>query len=222
MKKLYIAIAITALMAGCSSFSGKKDIGMAPPSDANVPVKDTKLSTNFSDEGVKIYYTTFGKLEKIEVTGQAPAWKRNVDVLAESDAMDKLVKFIHGKSVTSERRVKIISKAIDNASDVTSNKYRSVDGTLQTEAKEIEDDIKNSGNGEETQKGNTANRKASILDQTTIDVVQSITARGVLVGVRKIGDSIKDDGKTYVATYQWSQKDMDASLEVRKAMSKSQ
>jgi hypothetical protein len=222
MKKLYIAIAITALMAGCSSFSGKKDIGMAPPSDTNVPVKDTKLSTNFSDEGVKIYYTTFGKLEKIEVTGQAPAWKRNVDVLAESDAMDKLVKFIHGKSVTSERRVKIISKAIDNASDVTSNKYRSVDGTLQTEAKEIEDDIKNSGNGEETQKGNTANRKASILDQTTIDVVQSITARGVLVGVRKIGDSIKDDGKTYVATYQWSQKDMDASLEVRKAMSKSQ
>jgi len=222
MKKLYIAIAIATMMSGCSIMGDKKDVGMNAPSDSNVPVKDTKLSTNFSDEGVKIYYTLSGKLEKIEVTGQAPAWNRNVDIIAEADAMDKLVKFVHGKTVTSERRVKIISKAIDNASDITSNKYRSVDGTLQTDSKEIESEIKNSNSGEETQKDNTARRKASILDETTVTAVQSITARGVLVGVRKIGDSIKDDGKTYVATYQWSQKDMATSLEIRNAMGKAQ
>lgn len=220
MKLKLLAIAVAVSLTGCSMFNSKSD-GIRPAADATIPVKDTKITTNFVDEGVKITYTLTGKLEKIEVVGVAPAWKRNHDIIAEADAMDKLVKFVHGKNVTSDRRVKIISRALDNASDVTNNKYRSNDGSLNTDSKELESEIKSSS-GEENQKDNTARRNARIVDETTVNAVQTITASGRLVGVRKISDDVKDDGKTYVAYYQWSKRDMAAAIEIRNEMLKGQ
>jgi hypothetical protein len=133
--------------------------------------------------------------------------------------MDKLVKFVHGKNVTSDRRVKIISKALDQASDLTSNKFSSNDGAIQTDSKELEAELKNDS-GEQTQKMNTAKRNARIVDETTVNAIQTITASGRLVAVRKTGDTVKDDGKTYVAFYQWSFQDMNSAMEVRNAMMK--
>jgi hypothetical protein len=219
MKKVALAVAIGVIMSGCSSFGSK---GITPSPDAVTPVKEQKLSTSFTDEGVKIYYTASGKLEKIEVHGQAPAWKRNVEVIAEADAMDKLVKFIHGKNVSSERRTKIISKAIDNASDVTSNKFRTVDGTFETESKQLEDELRSTKNGEEIQKDNTAKRKAQIVDETLVNTVTEIRSAGFLIGVRKISDAIKDDGKVYTAVYQWSETDVATATSIRATMRKAQ
>ncbi len=219
MKKVALAVAIGVIMSGCSSFGSK---GITPSPDAVTPVKEQKLSTSFTDEGVKIYYTASGKLEKIEVHGQAPAWKRNVEVIAEADAMDKLVKCIHGKNVSSERRTKIISKAIDNASDVTSNKFRTVDGTFETESKQLEDELRSTKNGEEIQKDNTAKRKAQIVDETLVNTVTEIRSAGFLIGVRKISDAIKDDGKVYTAVYQWSETDVATATSIRATMRKAQ
>jgi hypothetical protein len=219
MKKVALAVAIGVIMSGCSSFGSK---GITPSPDAVTPVKEQKHSTSFTDEGVKIYYTASGKLEKIEVHGQAPAWKRNVEVIAEADAMDKLVKFIHGKNVSSERRTKIISKAIDSASDVTSNKFRTVDGTFETESKQLEDELRSTKNGEEIQKDNTAKRKAQIVDETLVNTVTEIRSAGFLIGVRKISDAIKDDGKVYTAVYQWSETDVATATSIRATMRKAQ
>lgn len=219
MKKVALAVAIGVIMSGCSSFGSK---GITPSPDAVTPVKEQKLSTSFTDEGVKIYYTASGKLDKIEVHGQAPAWKRNVEVIAEADAMDKLVKFIHGKNVSSERRTKIISKAIDNASDVTSNKFRTVDGTFETESKQLEDELRSTKNGEEIQKDNTAKRKAQVIDETLVNTVTEIRSAGFLIGVRKISDAIKDDGKVYTAVYQWSEADVATATSIRATMRKAQ
>jgi len=220
MNKNVAIVTMCAVLAGCSSFSSNK--GITPSPDAVTPVKEQKLSTTFTDEGVKIYYTMSGKLEKIEVYGQAPAWKRNPEVIAESDAMDKLVKFIHGKNVSSERRVKIISRALDNASDITNNKFRTVDGTLQTDSKEIEAELNNLNNGEQIQKDNTAKRKAQIVDETVVNTITEIKSSGFLIGVRKINDAIKDEGKVYVATYQWSERDVATATEIRSTMRKAQ
>lgn len=219
MKKVALAVAIGVIMSGCSSFGSK---GITPSPDAVTPIKEQKLSTSFTDEGVKIYYTASGKLDKIEVYGQAPAWKRNVEVLAEADAMDKLVKFIHGKNVSSERRTKIISKAIDNASDVTSNKFRTVDGTFETESKQLEDELRSTKNGEEVQKDNTAKRKAQVIDETLVNTITEIRSAGFLIGVRKISDAIKDDGKVYTAVYQWSEADVATATSIRATMRKAQ
>ena len=136
--------------------------------------------------------------------------------------MDKLVKFIHGKNVSSERRTKIISKAIDNASDVTSNKFRTVDGTFETESKQLEDELRSTKNGEEIQKDNTAKRKAQIVDETLVNTVTEIRSAGFLIGVRKISDAIKDDGKVYTAVYQWSETDVATATSIRATMRKAQ
>ena len=222
MKKLSFAIAVALVITGCSSVPGSHNNGITPSADATAPIKETKISTTFTDEGVKIVYTTLGKLERIEVTGQAPAWKRNVNIIAEGDAMDKLVKFVHGKNVSSERRIKIMSKAMDNASDITVNKFKSNDGMFDTTDKELEADINNNRNNEGSQKDNTAKRNARIVDHTMTEAVTEITSKGFLYGVRKIGESIKDDGKTYVAVYQWSEQDATTAAQVRDSMRKNQ
>ncbi len=219
-KNVAVLTMCAAVLAGCSSFSTKQ--GITPSPDAVTPVKEAKLSTTFTDEGIKVYYTMSGKLEKIEVFGQAPAWKRNPEVIAEADAMDKLVKFIHGKTLASERRIKIISRALDNASDITNNKFRTVDGTIQTNAKDLEEEVRNLNNGEEVQKDNTAKRKAQIVDETIVNTITEIKSSGFLIGVRKVNDTIKDDGKVYVATYQWSEADVATATAIRAQMRKAQ
>ena len=42
-------------------------------------IKDLKLATDFTDEGVKVIYTLAGNLKSIEVTGQSEVWKKNVE-----------------------------------------------------------------------------------------------------------------------------------------------
>jgi hypothetical protein len=217
IKLLVIAAAVVA-MTGCSSMSGGNSVGVKPSSDATTPIKDTKISTDFTDEGIKIFYTMGGKLDKIEVYGMAPAWKRNHDILADDDAMEKLLKFVHGQTVSSERRVKIISKALDIASDSTSNKFRSEDGTIQTDSKSLE----SAGANESTQNDNVAKRNAQIADETNTNLVRTVTSKGFLSGVRKIGDAVKQDGKIYVAIYQWSPRDQGVAIDVRNQMLKGQ
>ena len=217
MNKRLLVLLVAGALAGCGTFGSNK--GITPAADATTPIKETKITTNFTDEGVKLHYTMSGKLERIEVVGVAPAWKRNHDIIAEADAMDKLVKFVHGKNVSSDRRIKIISKALDQASDLTSNKFSSNEGVIETDSKALEAELKNDS-GEQTQRLNTAKRNARIVDETTVNAVQTITASGRLVGVRKTGDTVKDDGKTYVAYYQWSFQDMDTAMQVRNAMMK--
>jgi hypothetical protein len=218
IKLLVVAVAAVVTMTGCSSMNGGGSVGVKPSSDATTPIKDAKISTEFTDEGIKIFYTMTGKLEKIEVYGVAPAWKRNHDILANDDAMEKLLKFVHGQTVSSERRVKIISKALDVASDSTSNKFRSEDGTIQTDSKSLE----SAGNNESTQNDNVAKRNAQIADETNINLVRTVTSKGFLGGVRKIGDAVKQDGKLYVAIYQWSPRDQGVAIDIRNQMLKGQ
>lgn len=217
MNKTVLAMALVAALGLSACSSTKSTSGLNPPSDSQVAVKDTQISTDFKDEGIKIYYTFTGKLDRIEVYGMAPAWKGNVAVIAEADAMDKLVKFVHGKTVTSERRVKIMSKTLDRARDNTLNKFKTTDGTLSFTAADIETEIP-AGNSEESSRDNTSRRIADRVENTLVNTVNTITARGRLTGVRKIGDRIVGDGKIYVAVYQWSEKDQATSELIRGKM----
>jgi hypothetical protein len=186
-------------MAGCSS------VKLNEPSS----IKDAKLATNFTDEGVKIFYTFTGKLEKIEVYGQADAWKGNVESLAEADALAKLVKFVYGNDVSTNRKVNIIGKAIENAEDSTNT------DTITSDSKELESELRNKPNNSNS---SNAKRTAKIVNETVTDTVTSMKSQGKLVGVRKANDYQKDNGKTYVAVYVWSEKDQAISENIRKRM----
>ena len=197
-KLILIAAAIS--MAGCSS-----SIKLNDPA----PIKNTKLATNFTDEGVKIFYTFTGKLERIEVYGQADAWKGNVETLAEADALAKLVKFVYGNDVSTNRKVSIIGKAIENAEDATNT------DTITSDSKELESELKNKPiNSNST----NAKRAAKIVNETIADTVTSMKSQGKLVGVRKANDYQKNNGKTYVAVYVWSEKDQAISENIRTRM----
>ena len=86
------------------------------------------MSTGLTDEGIKITYTITGKLQSIEVYGQAEAWRGNVEAVAEADAMAMLTKFVYRKDISTSRRVKVIGHSIEAAKDnkltAYSNKYK--------------------------------------------------------------------------------------------------
>lgn len=181
-------------------------------------LKDQRLATDFTDEGIKVHYTLMGKLEKIEVHGQADAWKGNVETLAEADALAKLVKFIYGNEVATERKVKLIGRAIEDAEDNIQRNSSGGGETVTTTDKQLEEDIrarKAPGANSES-----ARRKAKILNETLTETVTTMTAKGRLAGVRKISDYRRNDGKLYVAVYQWSEKDQTTSDSVRERMNK--
>jgi len=217
MNKTALTIALVAALGLSACSSTKTTGGLNPPSDSQVAVKDTQISADFKDQGIKIYYTLLGNLDRIEVYGMAPAWKGNVDVIAEADAMDKLVKFVHGQTVSSERRVKIMTKTLDRARDNTLNRFKTTDGTMAFNAADVENSMPG-GSGEESSRDNTSRRVADRVENTLVNTVNTITARGRLTGVRKIGDQIQGDGKIYVAIYQWSEKDQATSEFIRGKM----
>ena len=116
MNKYLLPLLITVVLTACST----------PPktSTGSSALKDQAISTDFTDEGIKITYTFTGKLDSIEVYGQAEAWRGNVEAVAEADAMAKLVKLVNGQSVSTERRVKVIGRSIEVAQDNKLDKFK--------------------------------------------------------------------------------------------------
>lgn len=209
LKKIIVASAVL-LLAACAS--------TAPSRPATQGTQEQRLATDFTDEGIKVYYTLTGKLEKIEVHGQAEAWKGNVDAVAEADALAKLTKFVYGSEVATNRKVKLMGRAIEDAEDLMQRTAAPAGGTINSTDKQLEEEIraaKPAGTNTET-----ARRKATILNETLTETVTTITAKGRLVGVRKVSDFRRNDGKLYVAVFQWSEKEMAASDSVRERMNK--
>jgi len=211
MKKTLVCLALTTALTGCGVFNKNTQTGMTPPSDTTTPVKDQRVATEFEDAGVKIYYTLMGNLDRIEVTGVAPAWKGQFAVVAELDAKAKLTQFLYGDNTKTERRIKIIGKALEKAQDNTLNKFKTADGTISFTEAELSQDASGSSD-------NTSRRIAERVDNTVITTITSITSQGRLIGVRKIREGTRDDGKLYVAVYQWSEKDQATAEFIRNRM----
>ncbi len=211
MKKTLLCAALVTALTGCGMLNKNTQTGMTPPSDTTTAVKDQRVATDFQDAGVKIYYTLMGDLDRIEVTGIAPAWKGNYTIIAEADAKEKLVKFIHGETVSTDRRIKIIGKALEKAKDNTLNKFKTADGTISFSEAELGQDSSGSSD-------NTSRRIAERVDNTVVTAVTNITAKGRLTGVRKIREGTRDDGRFYVAVYQWSEKDQSTAEFIRNRM----
>jgi hypothetical protein len=209
MKKLISFLIVAISLGACSSSPNKPSV--------STNIKDQSIATDFTDEGIKITYTFSGKLESIEVYGQAEAWRGNVEAVAEADAMAKLTKFVNGQTISTDRRVKVIGKSIEDARDNKLDKYKSQDGTINVTSKQIESDPIADQNKQSSQE-NTAARSANTINQMVVTTVTNMTSKGRLVGVRKIRDFQRNDGKTYVAVYVWSEKDQATSEFIRNRM----
>jgi hypothetical protein len=206
MKKLLL-LTLVLYLAACSSVK---------TADTRQSLQDRQVATDFTDEGIKVTYTFTGKLEKIEVYGQADAWKGNVEALTEADALAKLVKFVHGTNISTERRTKIMGLAIEKAQD-SSNKNSDLNSVMDFSDKELE---KEAASKPTSSSESFADKSASIVNKTMVTTITVITSKGRLTGLRKVKDFTRDSGKVYVAVYQWSEKDQATSKYLREQMSR--
>jgi len=209
MKNLLLVLVTVATLFACSSIPNKIS--------EVTNLKDQTIATDFTDEGIKITYTFTGKLYSIEVYGQAEAWRGNLEALAEADAMAKLTKFVNGQNVSTERRVKIIGKSIEEAKDSKLDQFKSQDGTINVTDKQIENNPL-FDKAQQSSQDNSALRNARAVNETIVTTVTNLTSKGRLTGVRKIRDFKRNDGKTYVAVYVWSDKDQATSEYIRNRM----
>lgn len=214
MLKRIICISLISILSACSTTESSK---------SNEPgsVKEQRLSTDFTDEGIRITYTFTGKLESIEVYGQADAWRGNVEALAEADAMAKLTKFIYGTNVSTSRRVKVIGRSLEAAKDNRLTAYSNKEGDIEITDKQIEGLALSGGSNTKTDSSSTAERQATALNATIVTTITDITSKGRLVGVRKVRDFQRNDGKVYVAVYMWSEKNQASSEYLKNRMQNS-
>lgn len=213
-------LAVLVSLTACSTTkdtTNRADLAPVTVEASTLAVKETKLSTDFTDEGIKIFYTSSGQLEKVEVTGQANAWKSNVDAIAEADALAKLVKFVYGNDVSTNRKVSILGKAIENAEDSGTNTAAS-GGTINSNAKELEMQLDKDKDKNNKTSSASSQRTAKVITETLTETVNQMSSKGKLIGVRKVEDSIKDGGKVYQALYVWSEKDMNTANFIRNKM----
>ena len=203
MKKSAVVLALVAAigLSACSS-TGTKEADVMPTKS---------VITDFTDDGIQITYTTSGKLEKIEVYGQAFTNRGDFQTLAEANAKAKLVKFVHGEQVNSNKYVRILTKSMEKAQEKATD-YRGT--AVNTTDKEFE-----SGNDSASQDEDNVTRQMALrLNATITNNVTTIVAGGRLTGVRKVRDEFKKDGAIYVAVYSWSERDQKTSEQVRNLM----
>ena len=224
LKYILNYLIVFLLIASCASKQGQK-----LSETVGGEIKERRLSTDFTDEGIKITYTITGDLKILEVSGQADAWKTNVAVLAEADAMAKLTKYIYGKDVSTSQRVQVIGKSMEKFNDNLIKSVYKGDEVPTFIDKKIEDEIGKerkvnlnlpNANTDDLKNQDLTRyqREAKVVNDTTIDTMTKISSAGKLQGVRKVRDYVKDDGKTYVAVYVWSDKDMETINYIRQKM----
>jgi hypothetical protein len=215
MKRTLIALTIVGLIAGCSS--SKYNL---KAEDTNV--KEQRLSTDFKREGVRVTYSFMGDVEKIEAFGYASVWKGQYRIAAEADAKDKMIKFLRGETVDTQRMTRVIAKSIERSQDNMLNKTKTVDGTVNVVDTDLEnEDMKQPQlSNDENSKTNTALRKAAINNAEIVTSTITVTARGKLTAVRKDRGFVSEDGKTYNAIYVWTPKDQQAARYITGLMDK--
>ena len=224
-------VASAALLSACASKPKLVDSANteAPPTasgpSASQTLKDQRVALDFKDRGVEITYTTGGKLQRVSVWGVAPAWKPNYDILAEIDAKNKLVRFVHGEQVDSTSRQALISRSIDKVTDKAESQVSKVTAQEPDAAENRFDSAslfdKNSSDATNNPPTNVESiRAARTIEESLLRATSSIVASGRLVGVVKTQDARSQDGRFYHAKYEWSDETQGASRHMRSEMAR--
>lgn len=223
MKRSNLALAVVVAMtlSACGSMNPfKSSDGVTPSKVEAVKDQTASLSTEFKREGVTVYYTLGGDVDRIESKGFAEVWRGNYEHVAEAEAKEKLVKFLRGETVSSTRKTQVIAKSIERAQDNTLNKFKSTEGSVNTAtvAEDIEKESAEAPSQEENSRSNTALRKNSVNNAQIVTSTITVTSAGRLTAVRKLSGQVVNDGKLYIGTYVWTPKDQAAARSIVRMM----
>jgi hypothetical protein len=197
-------------LVGCGTGSSNKAASAASPAVA-VKDADTQLTTEFTKEGVRVFYALSGEVDRVEARGYARVWQQQYEHVAELEAKEKLTKFLRGETVSSNRKTTVIARAIERAQDNTLNRSKTLDGAIDTGA----DDAMA---GDESSRTNTNLRKASINNAQMVSSTITVSSAGRLTAIRKKSGEMIDGGRTYMGVYVWTQREQDATRKVRNLM----
>ena len=230
MKRLTLvagaALAVTLSGCGTTSMFGSKT--PAPAASPVVAVKEAepRLTTEFKREGVRVFYTLTGDVDRIEARGFAQTWQQQYEHVAELEAKEKMIKFLRGETVSSTRKTAVIARAIERAQDNTLNRFKTVDGAVDTgpeesaaaDAESKPTKSADAKSADENSRSNTALRKTSINNAQTVTSTITVTASGRLTAVRKKSGELINDDRTYMATYVWTPREQDAARKISALM----
>ena len=214
---------LLTFLGACSSTSNQGDKNTAsliePGTNAMTPISEQRLAASeFKKDGIKVYYTLFGNIDAIEVTGYAAVWGNSMNAaresyrVAELEAKKSLNDFINKETISSSTSVKMISENLEHAQDQNTNKFSSNktgDTLLATDT-----DLVTKGGQENMAIRNNALKIASTL-QTTITAQN----KGILGGLYLKESAVVDDGKAVRVVMRWDKKNNAARPEIRKLMS---
>jgi hypothetical protein len=235
MKKriLVAAITLAALqLVGCSSTSNKSAVdsgaGLNPGSLATTPIADQRLAaSDFKKQGIKVYYSLWGNLEAIEVTGYAAVWGGSMNSaresfrIAELEAKKSLNDFINKESIITSTSVKMISSNLEHAMDNNTNKFST--NKLQDNNSDLvavdEEVIKTADKPESSSlQENAAIRNNALKIASNLQTTITNTNRGILGGLYLLEGSVIDDGRAVKVVMRWDKKHNEVRKVVRNLM----
>lgn len=201
MKKTLTALAITAVLAGCST---TKSV------NPDEPIRNQKLSTSFVSEGIKIetdcawYKLGKSECDVIAIESTAVAWTNgatSVQVgearkVARMEASANVAHFLNEK-ITSNRVTTVMAKHIEKAKDT------------------ITSDKKSEMTDKEAQQLNTVNRENANDTARTVTRNISANAEAILKGFKTIKEETVGQQEISV-TIRWDLESDRAAAQLRK------
>jgi hypothetical protein len=200
MKKTLTVLAITAVLAGCST---TKSV------NPDEPIRNQKLSTSFVSEGIKVetdcawYKVGKSECDVVSIESTAVAWTNGATAVqvgearkvARMEASANVAHFLNEK-VTSDRVTSVIAKHIEKAKD-----------QITTDKSEMSD--------KEAQSINTANRENANDTARTVTRTINTNAQAILKGFKTVKEEVVSQQEISV-TIRWDLESDRAAAQLRK------
>lgn len=214
-------------ITGCSS-TKTADVtsgeGVNPGYTATTAIADQRLaSSEFKKQGIKVYYSLFGNLEAIEVTGYAAVWGGSMNSaresyrVAELEAKKSLNDFINKESIASNVSVRMISENLEHAQDQNSNKFSSNKGSSD-ELVAVDDEVASAKATDTNSAENQAIRNNALKISSKLQTTITNTNRGILGGLYLVEGSVIDDGRAVKVVMRWDKKHNEVRKQIRNLM----
>lgn len=232
MKQRLLVIALASAVVaitGCSSTNKTADLsggaGIAPSASAVTPIADQRLAASeFKSRGIKVYYTLFGEVEAIEVTGYAPVWGNSMNAaresyrMAELEAKKTLNDFINKETIQTTTSVRMISENLEHARDQNTNRFTSNKSNTSDQLVAIDSEVEKTRDVDSNTAENQAIRNNAVKIASRLQTNISVQNRGILGGLYQVKSGVIDDGRAVQVTMRWDKKHTDMRKQVRNLM----
>jgi len=223
-----MALAMLSLV-GCSSTKTTNSGGSGminPGAAATTPIAEQRLAVSeFKKDGIKVYYSLFGNLEAIEVTGYAAVWGNSMNAaresyrIAELEAKKTLNDFINKESISSTVSVRMISKNLEDARDNNTNRFSSNKSLEPDQLVAIDEEVtKRSTDTNTNTTENQAVRNNAVRIASTLQTTITNSNRGILGGLYLKESAVIDGGRAVRVVMRWDLKHNETRKQLRNLM----